>query len=118
MQNFVSAALGMAVMVALIRGIARKNTKDLGNFWVDLLRGNLYILLPLALVWTILLSSQGVVQTFSHYIKAPLVEAVQLFAEVKDDKGNITQKADTITEQTIAVGPVAPRKWLSSSCNV
>ena len=106
MQNFASAAVGMAVLVAFIRGLSRKNTDNLGNFWVDLLRGNLYILLPLSLIWTIALSSQGVVQTFSHYIKAPLVESIQL-DEKKDDKGVVTQKAETITEQTIAVGPVS-----------
>ena len=105
-QNFVSAAVGMAVLVAIIRGLARKNTNLLGNFWVDMLRTNLYILLPLSVIWTILLGSQGVVQTFSDYIKVPFVEAQQI-PEQKDDKGNITQKADIVTEQTIAVGPVA-----------
>ena len=93
-QNFISAAVGMAVMAALIRGLARKATRNLGNFWVDMLRANLYILLPLSLVWTVLLSSQGVVQTFSDYVKVPLVEA-----QVVDNK--------PVTEQVIAVGPAA-----------
>lgn len=106
MQNFVSAAMGMAVLVALIRGFTRKNTETIGNFWVDMLRGNLYILLPLALLWTVLLGSQGVVQTFKPYVNAALVEHVQL-EEKKDDQGTITQKAETITEQQIAVGPAA-----------
>jgi K+-transporting ATPase ATPase A chain len=105
-QNFVSAAVGMAVLIALIRGLSRKNTTGLGNFWVDMLRGNLYILLPLALLWSILLGSQGVVQTFDQYVKAPFVEAQQI-DEKKDDKGVVTQKAETVTEQTIAVGPAA-----------
>ncbi len=105
-QNFASAALGMAVMVALIRGIARKNTDKIGNFWRDMVRGILYVLLPLCLPGTVLLGSQGIPQTFSEYVKVPYIE-VQHVDEKKDDQGNITQKADTITEQAIAVGPVA-----------
>ena len=105
-QNFLSAAVGMAVMAAFIRGLARKNSKTIGNFWVDLLRSNLYILLPLSLLWSVLLGSQGVVQTFSEYVKVPLVESIKL-DEKKDDKGVVTQKAETVTEQTIAVGPAA-----------
>ncbi|HNB40266.1 MAG TPA: potassium-transporting ATPase subunit KdpA [Anaerolineales bacterium] len=66
-QNFVSAATGMAVMVALIRGIVRHTTKEIGNFWVDMTRSVLYILLPLSLVLSLALVSQGVVQTFSEY---------------------------------------------------
>ncbi len=64
-QNFVCAASGMAVMVALIRGIARKTSATLGNFWVDLTRGTLYILLPLSIILALFFVSQGVVQTFS-----------------------------------------------------
>ncbi len=66
-QNFVSAAAGMAVLVALIRGFKRHSAETIGNFWVDLTRSTLYILLPLALVYSLLLVSQGVVQTFSEY---------------------------------------------------
>jgi K+-transporting ATPase ATPase A chain len=105
-QNFLSASLGMAVVVALIRGIARKNTDKIGNFWVDLTRGTIYILLPLSLLWTLLLGAQGIPQTFNDYVKVPYIEKQQV-AEVKDATGTVTQKADTITEQTIAVGPVA-----------
>ncbi|MEI7668481.1 MAG: potassium-transporting ATPase subunit KdpA [Pseudomonadota bacterium] len=105
-QNFISAAVGMAVLAALVRGLSRKNTHLIGNFWVDMLRGNLYILLPLSLIWTVLLSSQGVVQTFSEYVKVPMIESIKI-DEKKDDKGVVTQKADTVTEQAIAVGPVA-----------
>ena len=65
-QNFVSAATGMAVLVALIRGLARRSAKTIGNFWVDLTRTTLYILLPLSLVLALVLVSQGVVQTFSR----------------------------------------------------
>ena len=110
MQNFASAAAGMAVLVALIRGLARKNTTGLGNFWVDLLRGNLYILLPLALVWTVLLAGQGVVQTFAPSVNVPMIES-QNVAEVKDAAtGAVTTPASTVTEQAIAVGPVASQE--------
>jgi len=105
-HNFLSAATGMAVLVALIRGFARKNTGAIGNFWTDMTRGIVYILLPLCLLWTVLLASQGVVQTFSAYATATLMEPAQV-AEQKDASGTITQKAETITEQSIAVGPVA-----------
>ena len=109
MQNFASAAVGMAVLVALIRGLARKNSKTIGNFWVDLLRGNLYILLPLALLYSVLLQAQGVVQTFKPYVTVPMIETQQV-AEVKDASGAITTPAQTITEQSLAVGPVASQE--------
>ncbi len=114
-QNFVSAALGMAVVVAMIRAFARQGVDTLGNFWVDMTRGTLYILLPLSIVLAFALVSQGVVQTFSEYRTVPLVESVeydtpQLDAAgqpLKDDKGvPVTEKA-TQKEQVIAVGPVA-----------
>jgi K+-transporting ATPase ATPase A chain len=93
-QNFVSAASGMAVLVALIRGFVRRNSQTIGNFWVDLTRSTLYILIPLSLIIAILLASQGVVQTFKPYPTATLVEPVMV-------DGN------SVTEQTIAVGPTA-----------
>ena len=89
-QNFISAAIGMAVLVALIRGFARRNSDKIGNFWVDMLRGNLYILLPLSLLWAVILGGQGVVQSFSPYVNAALLEAT-----------------DKVSEQQIALGPVA-----------
>jgi potassium-transporting ATPase potassium-binding subunit len=94
-QNFVSAATGMAVLVAFIRGLARKNSKTIGNFWVDLTRTTLYILLPLSLILALVLVSQGVVQTFSAYKSVPLVEAT------KDADGK------PVTEQVLARGPAA-----------
>lgn len=94
-QNFLSAATGMAVLVALIRGVARKTSNTLGSYWVDLTRGVLYILLPLSFVLAIVLVSQGVVQTFTASHEA------QLLHRVSDGHGG------TITTQTIAVGPAA-----------
>ena len=69
-QNFVSAATGIAIVLALIRGLTRKTTDALGNFWADMTRSVLYVLLPLAIILTIALVGQGAVQTFSHYVKA------------------------------------------------
>ena len=94
-QNFVSAATGMAVLVALIRGIVRHNAKGIGNFWVDLTRSTLYILLPLALVVALVLVSQGVVQTFSPY------QTVTILQPTVDANGN------AVTQQVLAVGPAA-----------
>jgi K+-transporting ATPase ATPase A chain len=73
-QNYLSAATGMAVLIALIRGLVRHTTKTLGNFWVDLTRSTLYILLPLALVLALVLVSQGVVQTFQPYAVAQTLD--------------------------------------------
>ncbi len=114
-QNFVSAATGMAVLVALIRGFQRASASTIGNFWVDLTRTTLYILLPLSLALAVVLVSQGVVQTFSPYTTAQLVQPVdydnpKLDAAgqaLKDDKGNPVTEPATAKEQTIAVGPAA-----------
>lgn len=94
-QNFVSAATGMSVLIALIRGFVRHNTRVIGNFWVDLTRTTLYILLPLSLAIALLLVSQGVVQTFSPY------KTVSLLQPTTDGNGNM------VTEQLLAVGPAA-----------
>ena len=94
-QNFVSAATGMAVLVALIRGIVRHTAKGIGNFWVDLTRSTLYILLPLSIVLALALVSQGVVQTFSDY------KTVAMLQPRTDANGN------AVTEQMLAVGPAA-----------
>jgi K+-transporting ATPase ATPase A chain len=97
-QNFLSAATGMAVLIALIRSFARQSAKAIGNFWVDTARGVLYVLLPLALVLALLLVSQGVVQTFSGSANASLLQSTQ------DSSGQV------INEQVIAVGPVASQE--------
>ena len=94
-QNFVSAATGMAVLVALIRGFIQKKAETIGNFWVDLVRSTLYILIPLSLILSIILVSQGVVQTFKPY------EKVTLLQPVKNDNGTVIQ------EQVLALGPAA-----------
>jgi potassium-transporting ATPase potassium-binding subunit len=73
-QNFVSAATGIAVVLALIRGLTRKTTDALGNFWTDMTRSVLYVLLPLSIILTIILVGQGTVQTFSHYVKATTLQ--------------------------------------------
>ncbi len=73
-QNFVSAASGMAVMVALFRGLARRTTATIGNFWFDLVRSTLYIFLPLSFVFALFLVSQGVIQNFKSYDTATLVQ--------------------------------------------
>jgi len=75
-HNFLSAATGIAVLVALIRGLTRKTTTQIGNFWVDLTRSTLYILLPLSILMTLILVSQGVVQNFSPYIHSTTLEGV------------------------------------------
>jgi K+-transporting ATPase ATPase A chain len=114
-QNFLSAASGMAVLVALIRGIARRTTSTIGNFWVDTVRGTLYILVPLSLLIALGLAAQGVVQTFSPYKKVALLQPVVVDqpkldaagAPVKDAQGNPVTEKVTVTEQTLAVGPAA-----------
>ena len=88
-HNFVSAAVGMAVAVAFVRGIARKSAGRLGNFWVDLTRGTLYVLLPLSLLFSLLLVQQGVIQNFKPYLDIVTLEGAK---------------------QTIAMGPVASQE--------
>jgi len=94
-QNFVSAAAGMAVLVALVRGFSRQLATTIGNFWVDLTRGTLYILLPLSLVLAVGLVAQGVVQTFDSSREVSLLEPI------------VDSIGETIAVQKIAVGPVA-----------
>jgi K+-transporting ATPase ATPase A chain len=114
-QNFVSAATGMAVLVALIRGFARRSAQTIGSFWVDLTRGTLYILLPLSLIGALLLVSQGTVQTFGPSAKATVVQPTSYDAPetdsdgkpVLDEKGQPKTKKTSLTEQVLAVGPAA-----------
>ncbi|MBP9891144.1 MAG: potassium-transporting ATPase subunit KdpA, partial [Planctomycetes bacterium] len=114
-QNFVSAATGIAVVIALFRGFSRRETKNIGNFWVDLTRSTLYVLLPLSFVMALLLVSQGVVQTFEPHQNAQLIEAQTVETPQKDDAGNPVLDKDgnpvvdksVVNEQAIAVGPAA-----------
>jgi K+-transporting ATPase ATPase A chain len=114
-QNFVSAASGMAVMAALLRGFARRTAQTIGNFWVDLTRGTLYILLPLSLVLALLLVSQGVVQSLSPYRNVPLVQTISYDRPRLDVQGNPVKDAAgkelfekaTAREQTLPFGPAA-----------
>ena len=114
-QNFVSAAAGMATLVALIRGFTRRNSDTLGNFWVDLTRSTLYILMPLSLILALILVGQGVVQTFSPYQTAQLTEAVSYEQPklgedgqpMKDVEGKPVMEKVEAKEQTIALGPAA-----------
>ena len=101
-HNFWSAAVGMALAVAFIRGIARREMSTLGNFWVDLTRGSLWVLLPISLVFSLTLVSQGVVQNFRAY------DTVKL-AEPQNTAGT-DGKVTTVTTQTIAQGPVASQE--------
>jgi len=105
-QNFVSAATGLAVAIAFIRGIAEREAKTIGNFWVDLTRSIVYILLPFSLVGALVLVSQGVVQNFNPYVTAKRVEAVTVEKIAIDG----TKTIETITDQVIAQGPVASQE--------
>ena len=117
-QNFVSAATGMAILIAFIRGLARRTAETIGNFWVDLTRTVLYIFLPISLVAALVLVSQGVIQNFSPYKTAQLVEATtyekpKLDAEgnpVKDEKGQPVTEKVIVKEQTLPMGPIASQE--------
>ena len=117
-QNFFSAATGIVVVIALIRGFARHSAKTVGNAWVDLTRITLHVLLPISVVYAVFLTSQGVIQNFDAYkdvttlevssFETPKVDAAG--QPVKDDKGAVvTEPAQTQT-QTLAMGPVASQE--------
>jgi K+-transporting ATPase ATPase A chain len=117
-QNFFSAATGIAVVFALFRGFTGKSTKSLGNFWVDMTRITAWILLPMSIVFAVFLNSQGVIQNFDAYKEATTIETTiyqepKLGADgqpLKDEKGNpITVNAKT-NQQVIAMGPVASQE--------
>ncbi len=114
-HNFVSAATGIAIAAALVRGIARYSVATLGNFWVDLIRTTYYLLLPLCLGFAVVLVSQGVIQNFSPYAKAKLLEPMKISVAKTDTKGkpvldpagNPVMEEQTVTDQTIVQGPMA-----------
>ncbi len=117
-HNFVSAATGMAIVIALIRGFARRRTSDLGNFWVDMTRGTLYILLPISIIASLVLVSQGVIQNFSEYKTVPLVQSTSYDKPKTDDKGNVLKDSSgkpvtenvVVKEVQIPMGPVASQE--------
>jgi K+-transporting ATPase ATPase A chain len=103
-QNFLSAAAGMAVLIALLRAFMRKQAATIGNFWVDLTRSTLYILLPLSLVLALVLVSQGVVQNFEAAQAVPLLEPVEAVTPAKDDQ---PEKKEIVKQQSLPQGPAA-----------
>jgi K+-transporting ATPase ATPase A chain len=113
-HNFASAAVGIALAIAFIRGIARREKQTIGNFWVDLTRTTLWVLLPACIVYALLLISQGVVQNFRPYDTAKLIEPQQVPHLGADGKPAVGQDGkpvmDTVTDQVIAQGPVASQE--------
>jgi potassium-transporting ATPase potassium-binding subunit len=113
-HNFASAAVGIALAIAFVRGIARKEKETIGNFWVDMTRSTLWVLLPACIVYALLLVSQGVVQNLRPYDAAKLVEPQQVQKTGTDDKPMVGPDGkavmDTVTDQTIAQGPVASQE--------
>ncbi|TCP12596.1 K+-transporting ATPase ATPase A chain [Crenobacter luteus] len=117
-QNFLSAASGIAVAIALIRGFARREAQAIGNVWVDLTRATLGLLLPLATVIALMLASQGVIQNLAASVTVPLVEPLVVKEAVvdaagapqKDGAGRAVTRDRTVAEQTLAQGPVASQE--------
>ncbi|HXZ07855.1 MAG TPA: potassium-transporting ATPase subunit KdpA [Paraburkholderia sp.] len=117
-QNFLSAATGIVVVIALIRGFARHTAQTIGNFWVDITRVTMYVLIPMSAIIAALLMSQGVIQNFKSYQDVPTLQtttyaAPKLDAQgnpVKDAKGNPVTVDTKVTTQTIAMGPVASQE--------
>ncbi|WP_144631154.1 potassium-transporting ATPase subunit KdpA [Bordetella genomosp. 13] len=117
-QNFVSAATGIAVLFALIRGLTRHSARSVGNFWTDMVRSTLYVLLPLAFALAMVLVGQGVIQNLDPYVQAQAVEAQQYSAPKVDAQGQPVLDADgkpvmetlSTRQQTLAMGPVASQE--------
>ena len=113
-HNFVSAAVGIALAIAVVRGIARKEKDTIGNFWVDMTRSILWVLLPGCIVYALLLVSQGAVQNLKPYDTAKLIEPQQVQKTGADGKPMVGPDGkavmDTVTNQTIAQGPVASQE--------
>jgi potassium-transporting ATPase potassium-binding subunit len=117
-QNFVSAATGIAVAFALIRGFARRSAQGIGNFWVDLTRGTLYILLPLSILLAVVFMGQGVIQNFETYKDVNTVESLTytqpkvdaVGQPLKDAQGNALTETLTTHTQSLAMGPVASQE--------
>jgi K+-transporting ATPase ATPase A chain len=117
-QNFISAATGIAVAFALIRGFARRSAQGIGNFWVDLTRGALYILLPLSILLAVVFMGQGVIQNFETYKDVNTLESLTYTQPkvdaagqpLKDAQGNALSETLTTHTQSLAMGPVASQE--------
>jgi K+-transporting ATPase ATPase A chain len=117
-HNFASAAVGIALAIAFIRGIARREMQTLGNFWVDMTRATLWVLLPFCIVGALVLVAGGLPQNLRPYDTAQLVEKQTIEVDKKDDAGNVITNPDgttvkekqTVETQTIAQGPVASQE--------
>jgi K+-transporting ATPase ATPase A chain len=117
-QNFLSAATGIVVAIVLIRGFARHSAKAIGNFWVDMTRCTLYVLLPLSIIVALLLVSQGVVQNFSAYKDVSTIETLAFQQPkvdaagnpVKDKQGNPVMENASTQKQTLPMGPIASQE--------
>ncbi len=113
-HNFISAATGIALAIAFIRGIARRQMQTIGNFWVDMVRSCLWVLLPVSILGALVLVSQGVIQNLRPYDKAALIEPMQVQKTGPDGKPMVGPDGkpvmDTVTQQTIAQGPVASQE--------
>ena len=115
LHNFTSAAVGIAVAAVLVRGIARHSVRTIGNFWGDIVRVNLYLLLPISLVYALFLVSQGMIQNFSpyntsHLVEAAVIQVVKTDAashEIMDAQGKPIMEDRKVETQTIAQGPTA-----------
>ncbi|HMK84923.1 MAG TPA: potassium-transporting ATPase subunit KdpA [Steroidobacteraceae bacterium] len=117
-QNFLSAATGIAVAMALIRGFARHSAETIGNFWVDLTRAALYVLLPFSVILALALASQGVIQNFDTYKDAATIEKLTYQSPktdaagnpLKDSAGNVVTETASTQAQTLPMGPVASQE--------
>jgi K+-transporting ATPase ATPase A chain len=117
-QNFVSASTGIAVAFALIRGFARHSSKSIGNFWVDMTRSSLYVLLPLSVLVAVVLMSQGVIQNFKSYVEVSTLETTAYTVPrldpqgqpLKDEKGAPLVDDMKASKQTLPMGPVASQE--------
>jgi K+-transporting ATPase ATPase A chain len=113
-HNFASAVVGIALAIAFVRGIARREKETIGNFWVDMTRATLWLLLPMCIVYALALVSQGVVQNLKPYDTVKVIEPQQVQKTGADGKPMVGQDGkpvmDTVTDQTIAQGPVASQE--------
>jgi len=119
-HNFASAAVGISLAVAFIRGIARREMETIGNFWVDMTRSVLWVLLPFCIVGALVLVSQGTIQNLRPYDTAKVVDPQTIEVDKKDAAGNVVTNADgttvketqVVTDQVIAQGPVASQEFI------